>query len=388
VTRTPLLIVGDGPNEPSGLGRIARDLASLIVSSDLPLDVVSCGGPSLPVWRDWLHVPMGEIERNGDWGRSFIEAAWLHVFGRRPGILWIIWDPGRLAAYDGIDLPVQVWSYPAVDGDNTCGAIGGPAAAALLHADRVIAYGRWGSQILHNTIGRSVPYLPHGVQTRLYMEEETDDERAWVEAELGPHVKRNDAIVGCVATNQPRKDLGLYFRTLRGLLDRGHKVYGWLHTDVLTKAWSVVQLAEDCGLARKVTVSTKAYTDRELALLYRRCSVTVAPGLGEGFGYPIVESLASGVPVVHGDFAGGRELVPKREWRFPVREIRLEGIYGQRRPVFRPEDVANAIERVWRWRSELPIEAVQAYCQGSVAHLDWSSLWPRWRSWIRQGVEG
>lgn len=386
---TPILIVGDGPNEPSGLGRILRDLASLIVSHpDLGLELATCGGPSLPLVRDWTHIPMGETEREGDWGRSFVEAAWQHTFGPRPGILWVIWDPGRLAAYDGINLPVQIWSYPAVDGDNVCGAIGGPAAAALLHADRVIAYGRWGSQILKNTIGHSVPYLPHGLQTRLYMEEETAEERAWVDAELGPHVKRGDYIVGCVATNQPRKDLGLYFRTLQELKARGYHVYGWLHTDVLVKAWSVVQLAEDCGLTRKVTISTKPYTDRELALLYRRCGVTIAPGLGEGFGYPIVESLASGVPVVHGDFGGGRELVPRREWRFPVREIRLEGIYGQQRPVFNARDVANAIERVWGWRDETPIEAVRAYCQGAVAHLDWQALWPRWRGWIRQGVEG
>jgi glycosyltransferase involved in cell wall biosynthesis len=227
--------------------------------------------------------------------------------------------------------------------------------------------------------------LPHGLQLAAYRPATAEDE-AWVGIQLGPYVRRNDFVVGCVATNQPRKDLGLYFQTLRVLIDRGYPVYGWLHTDVLTKAWSIVQLVEDCGLQKRVTVSTTSYTDRQLALLYQRCSVTIAPGLGEGFGYPIVESLASGVPVVHGDFGGGRELVPKREWRFPVREIRLDGIYAQCRPVFRADDVANAIVRAWQWREAVGAETAAAYCRGSVAHLGWEALWPRWRSWIKGGL--
>jgi glycosyltransferase involved in cell wall biosynthesis len=387
VTGLPFLIVSDGPNESSGLGRIARDLGALIMESDLLVDLVSIGGPALPYWRHWPHIPMGEVERAGDWGRSFVEAVWRDRWGDTPGICWVIWDPGRLAAYDGITLPVQLWSYPAIDADNVCGAVGGPAGAAIAHADRVIAYGRWASTILKRGRPGPVPYLPHGLTLSAYAPP-SEAEQAWVTAQLGPQVRAQDQVIGCVATNQPRKDLGLYFRSLQALRERGHKVYGWLHTDTLTKAWSVVQLVEDCGLAKRVTVSTREYSDRELAILYQRCSVTIAPGLGEGFGYPIVESLASGVPVVHGDFGGGRELVPKTEWRFPVREVRLEGIYAQRRPVFRAEDVANAIERIWQWRDQIGEADAAGYCRGAVAHLDWASLWPRWRAWIRHGVEG
>lgn len=383
-TRTPFLLVGDGPNESSGLGRIVRDLGALICNEQLDVDLVSAGGPPLPVWKLWRHVPMGEVERAGDWGKSFIEALWQDLWGRRPGILWVIWDPSRLAAFLNADIPAQLWSYPAIDGDNSVGAVGGPAGEALLRADRVIAYGHWASTILRRLRPR-VPYLPHGLTLATYAPA-SEAEQDWADEQLGPHCRRGDLVVGCVATNQPRKDLGLYFQTLRALADRGAPVYGWLHTDVMVKAWSVAQLVEDCGLAKRVTVTLGTYTDRQLATLYQRCAVTIAPGLGEGFGYPIVESLANGVPVVHGDFGGGKEFVPKREWRFPVREIRLEGIYAVRRPVFRAEDVANAITRAWGWRKAIGAETAEAYCRGAVAHLDWASLWPRWRGWIREGL--
>ena len=250
----------------------------------------------------------------------------------------------------------------------------------------MIAYGRWASVIYKTLRAGPVAYLPHGMDCATFGHPVEEWEEPWVAEQLGPYVKREDLLIGCVATNQARKDLGLYFETLQVLKDRGWPVYGWLHTDVLVKAWSVSELIEACGLQRRVTVSTAAYTDRQLATLYQRCALTMAPGLGEGFGYPIVESLASGRPVVHGDCGGGRELVPKCEWRFPVRETRVDGIYAQRRPVFRAEDAANAIERVIGWQTEVGERTAAAYCKGAVAHLDWAALWPRWYAWIKQGL--
>jgi glycosyltransferase involved in cell wall biosynthesis len=381
---TPLLVVGDGPQEPTGLGRIARDLCGHLAGSDLAsqVELVQVGGPIPPVWSAWRHLPMGEAERGDDWGASYVQAIYRDLFGRRPGLLWVIWDPGRCAAYLDVDLPVQKWGYMAIDAPNRNGELSGPAAQAVAHFDRVIAYGRWASVIAKTVRAEAVPYLPHGLMLEVFDQEEAIE---WAREQLGPYVGSRQ-IIGCLATNQPRKDLGLYCQTLAELRHRGHDVYGWLHTDVLVKAWSLPQLIEDCGLQKRVTVSTATYDDLQLAALYAICDVTIAPGLGEGFGYPICESLAAGVPVVHGDFGGGRELVPKKEWRFPVREVRLEGIYGQQRPVFRAEDVANAIERVWQWRAQVGELVEEEYCRGAVAYLDWKAIWPRWRSWIRQGL--
>lgn len=387
--KTPLVIVGDGPQEATGLGRIARDIGTLVAIGEhpLPFDLLSIGGSVPPCWTAWPHVAMGEHERGEDWGARFVEAVYRDRFGATPGVLLVVWDPARCYAYAGIDLPVEKWCYTAIDSHNRWGGLSGPPAAALEAFDRVLAYTRWASEVIRTVRDTPVSYLPHGIWTADF-EDVGETGRAWANQQLGPHVKQDAIVVGCVATNQARKDLSLFFETLAILKDRGRSVYGWLHTDLTLGAWSVDQLVHDCGLQKQVTVTLGRLTDGQLACLYQRCDVTIAPGLGEGFGYPIVESLASGVPVVHGDFGGGSELVPKVEWRVPVRETRRESIYALTRPVFRAEDVANALERAMAWRETVGREVASAYCRGSVAHLDWGALGPRWAAWLLKGLRG
>lgn len=380
MSKTPFLLLGDGPAEPTGLGRIARDLAAQIVTSDLPVDLVQVGGVSPPVWTAWRHVP---LDRSDDWGARNVQEIYRSLWGRQPGVLFAVWDPARLYAYTQVDLPVQRWCYTAVDAANINGEISGPAADALRSFDRVLAYGRYGAEIIKRTLQQEVQWLPHG-----YSAIDDTDNSAWAAEMLGPHAL-GKTIIGCVMTNQPRKDFGLLFHTIRLLKDRGWNPYLWLHTDVLVKSWSVQQLIADFELGKRVTITsdeTAQWTDQHLYHLYKACQITLLPSLGEGFGYPIVESLAAGTPCVHSRCAGGETLVPRAEWKVPVRDWRLESVYALRRPVMYAEDWANAAERALQWRRSEPAEVVQGYCQGSVAHLDWRRIWPRWRSWLKAGL--
>lgn len=382
----PFVVYSDGPRLPTGLARITRDLTQRLVAEQesLGISVLQVGYDPLPgpavAWP--LHT-IARLDTEGDWGASAVDAAWLHWFGNRPGILCSVWDPGRSYPLLGVKGAEQRWGYFPVDAANVNGALGGPAGDAVRGYDRVLGYGRWGAEVLKATRGGKVPYLPHGLDLSVWDYRQTVASLGQAEQIL--QLREGEVVIGCVATNQPRKDLGLYFATLAELRKRGHKVRGWLHTDALVRSWSVQQLVQDFGLAKKVTV-TLSLTDEELAACYAICGVTIAPGLGEGFGYPIVESLACGTPCVHGDCAGGAELVPMNAWRVPYCAERIEGVYALVRPVFDPKDVANAVERALEFKRN-DERTCQAYCRGSVAHLDWGALWPRWRSWFKKGLE-
>ena len=383
----PFVTYSDGPRLPTGLARITRDLtARLYAEQDaLGIQVLQVGydpipGPQVP-WPLWT---LPTLNSETDWGAGAIQNAWLGTFGdgAERGVLFSIWDPGRAYALLQVKGPEQLWGYFPIDAVNINGTLGGPAREAIQRYDRVLAYGRWGSEVLA-TIRRPVPYLPHGLDLAQWHYQQPVEMLGRAEEII--QMRDGEVVIGCVATNQPRKDLGLYFATLAELRRRGLKVRGWLHTDRMVRTWAIPQLIEDFGLAKKVTV-TLQLDDAELAACYAVCGVTIAPGLGEGFGYPIVESLACGTPVIHTEYAGGAELVPLNAWRVPTLAMRLEGTYALQRPVINPVDMANAVMRALEWKRN-DHQVCQAFCRGQVAYLDWQHIWPRFRSWFKQGLE-
>ena len=406
----PILVLGDAPNQPTGLGRIARDIMrrlwgdSIRVPDErefgeqspvLDINVAQLGfgydGSPWP-WRVW------PVLDTTNWGEGDIGQVWKWHCGDEPGVLFTVWDPARVVGTrDQFDpdndwrLDGQRWGYFAVDGTNPNGVLGGPAKAALDDYHRVLAYGEWGGKVLKKTLDKIYPvqWLPHGIDLEVFKPITKSvlpaGAEEWAMAALQ---KLNVPILGMVAANQPRKDFATFFASANETAF-DEKPFLWIHTDKLTtRAWSITELASIYGYNDPDDprlLVTLELADEQLAAMYNLCDVTVLPTRGEGFGYPIVESLACGTPIVTTDHAGGTELVPRDDWRVwsPFTNY-VEGSYALERPVLDARDFATAIEKAYDFAQE-PFAA--EYCRGSVAHLDWAMLWPRWRDWFRRGLE-
>jgi glycosyltransferase involved in cell wall biosynthesis len=147
----------------------------------------------------------------------------------------------------------------------------------------------------------------------------------------------------------------------------------WAHTDTFQRHWDLKALAEEFNMTTRTMFSNNELTDDEMAMAYSACDVTLAIGSGEGWGYPLAESLACGVPVIHGNYAGGAEFVPKQYLVQPV-GFRGDGYYGIRRPIFNASDWADKVIIAVKEHATLP------------NYIDWLNAWPAWEKWLRKGI--
>lgn len=70
----------------------------------------------------------------------------------------------------------------------------------------------------------------------------------------------------------------------------------------------------------------KPYSESELAELYRSSDCLVAPYRGEGFGLPMIEAMACGLPIIAPDKGPSQDFcTPESAYLVPSREIRLPG---------------------------------------------------------------
>lgn len=379
---TLVVVLGDSPRLPTGLGRIAGDLAAHLYTARerLGIEVLQCG------W-EYDRPPLAQIpwdlavfpEIGQDWGASqvlpFIERERLRRdLTARQVVILSVWDPAR--CFDYRNAPYNLWGYFAIDGHNRHKAFGGPAAETVKRYHRKLAYTKYGAEVLHKVLSETVEHLPHGHHwgeqyRQAALDQCTPPAHGWR--------------LGCVASNTPRKDLGLFFATLRWLRDAGERAYGWLHTDtMLTGAWSISELIDVYGIdSAWLEITTPPTDDFELMKLYSGCAVTLAPGRGEGFCYPIVESYAMGRAVVHVDYAGGAELTHP-EGRVPADWYTEDNPYCVQRPLLRVAQVAQRCRDLAH--KALADPTLAPYYAGSVAHLHWQELWPRWETWFRQGL--
>lgn len=388
---TPILLIGDNPGAPGGLSRIGRDLATL--ASTMPEFRVGYLARGMGNKRAFPFTVYAHPEN--DWGQSIIEEVWRDFSGGESGVIMTTDDASRrgwfanpqmygsLATFLGDGRNFQKWGYFPVDswgptGSFTSGQfLGIESRMAVAGYDRVIAASEWGRDCLVNGGRTDADWLPHGIGDRF----KVADGNAGVRM-LGwdpSHIH-----VGCVMANQARKDYPAAFECAAALkAEYGNRFRFWLHTDTMVRHWNVYALAQDYGVADCIEVTTEL-ADEQLALRYSACDCTILPSGGEGFGYPVAESLSCGTACIVADYAAAQELVHEDCRVRPV-AYRIETIHNVRRAVLSGYGFAVAakgeIEKKradWEFRS--------GELRESVAHLGWGRLRHVWERWFREGI--
>ena len=113
----------------------------------------------------------------------------------------------------------------------------------------------------------------------------------------------------CVGTIEPRKNHLLLLHLWRRLAEEGgapaprlvligHR--GW-------ETGNAVEMLDRCPALRGLVIERSQAADTEMARLLKGARALLLPSFAEGFGFPMVEALALGVPVLCSDLAALRE---------------------------------------------------------------------------------
>jgi glycosyltransferase involved in cell wall biosynthesis len=402
--KTPLLIISDAPSASSGLGRICRDLALGIhntLSDIYDVGTMGYGGNGDRA----LPFPQYPIEGMRDWFIPTLKDVWYNFAGNRRGAVLTIWDASRLLWLARPDqkifspdremrewlltAPFQKWGYFPMDATGPKGMLCRSNAECLFGFDRILAYSDWAKTMIENTFSpddcarRQLTAIPHGIHTTVFHPFSDSSKRNVFRSDLqfnGPIINDHEMIIGIVATNQTRKDYGLAFEALEEV-SKEIPIRIFIQIDTLERHWSIPQLLCDFNLMHRTILNTALVSDEIMSKLYSSCDLMLGIGGGEGFGYPIFESLACGTPVITGQYGGQAEHMDKDFLMLPEM-YRLEGAYNCVRPVYNPSK--------WAYRIKKYLAGVKTPARFRnmpsllPERLDWKNLWPdEWEKWFR-----
>lgn len=179
---------------------------------------------------------------------------------------------------------------------------------------RPVAMSRFGEGKLRDR-GLDPLYVPHGVDTKVLRPRRTGGQ---VRELMG--IPRDAFVVGMVAANKglnpPRKAFPQVFQAFAQLRREHDDAYLYLHTELsgAHDGMNLGALAAACGIPTDRIKTTPPWRyemgvgPEDLSHLYSAMDVLANPSYGEGFGVPIVEALACGVPVIVTDCSAMTEL--------------------------------------------------------------------------------
>lgn len=317
-----VLTLGDSPFGNTGFGRV--NAVAVKAFQEQGWSVGSVTGLTMEPPADSHGVEIFLPEKEHDvLGLGIIEQT-VKMF--RPDIVYMTADVGTVVALASVTPDMPSFSYIPIEG----APIVNKDWSMMLSSVPMLTCSRFGSDLIKTQLNRDVDYVYHGVDHDVYnVKGVRDDVRKAMKWD-------GRFVITCVANNVRRKQIPRLIEAV-SILKHQYKqkdIALYLHTVPFQKYWleghNLMEVVKMYDVEKEVffhpAMSRRGASIPErgvpenpgLADLYEASDLFVLPSQVEGFGLPIAEAMACGVPVLVTKYAAGWEVASPAGRGIPV----------------------------------------------------------------------
>lgn len=315
--------VGISAAAATGYGRNTREIVSRLLDHHEVIcvshesDVIVWGGAKhipLPNGKQVLTLPMTSplVDR-----RTTTDIVRMYVNRYTPRYILANWDAFALGFLEDLGLPYGV--YIPIDGPFT------PTWRDYVKgAHKIIAYSEFGySELLKWFPASKLTKIPHGVDTSIFSPSPKPKSQLRKAIPVTPPVPEDCFLITHVGANiGPRKNIPLLMIAFAKFARNHPDAHLLLWTNphgTPGKSYNLPVLADMLGISHRIHFPTvnpilEGISEAQLAQIYNASDIYASLSCAEGWGYPLLESQACGVPVIAPDNSAQTEIVKGHGW--------------------------------------------------------------------------
>jgi glycosyltransferase involved in cell wall biosynthesis len=410
MSKPKILIMSDNPLIHTGMAVVIREISlRLHATNRYEIAIAGWGYSGMP-----HQFPMPIFPASAaDFGRNgYPQAGIMGLEGLvnmfRPDILLALGDSWMINYIN--DMPnrksFKFVQYTPIDGHVEGGGVPANWGPWLSGADQLVMYSQYGVDQLKKTIPHvNTELIYHGCKPDVYKPLGAD-----VKAQLKKQIVYwrvrgtelvqeqglpDDAfVVGTVARNQPRKNFDKILKTFAIFSKNKPNARLWLHSALQDAAYSLADLTKIFGIEDKVCFTPRynlinGLSENDMNLLFNLFDVNFAPVQGEGFGLPILETMAAGVPQVVTDYSAHVEWCKPASELIPVSypDDFITGIpHPVERAIPKPTVAAKCLDRIYYDKKYQ--QALSQRAREIAESMTWDQTIPQWEKVFSNVLNG
>ena len=289
---------GDSPSVDTGFGVVAKNLLTRFKTLGHEIVVLGINEyGSNPRKTAQFDFPIYPCDKGGPEQVYGFHKMWPIIEAEKPDLIFLLNDPWLIKNYMDLRPPDASKYLKYVAYYPTDAAPLKPEWLKTLNDfDAQVCYSKYAESVITHSNGNERPsnlhQIYHGVDTTVFkpMNQQLARRNLGLPEDL--------FIVGMVARNQPRKRFDLLMMAFAQFAKGKDNVKLYLHTGLQDIGFDIQDIARQLDIANKLILTpgitpNQGVTEEELNTIYNSLDVHALISLGDGFGLPVAESMAT-----------------------------------------------------------------------------------------------